>query len=205
MMKNTKLPNCKVFTDSNWIESTDQATKEIRLMQTEDIGFDFYKDKADKARYISEETFIRLKRTEILPNDLLVSRLPDPIGKSCIVPNINTKMITGVDGTIIKTKDNLLSESLLYYQMSDTYLKDIISRVAGTTRNRISRRNLGLIKIPIHPLPEQKQIVRQLDQLQTETKKLEVIYEKKIEDLEELKKAYYRKRLMENYSYGKEY
>ena len=71
---------CEVFTDGNWIESKDQSTEGIRLIQTGNIGFGFYKDKRDKARYISEETFIRLKCTEILPNDLLISRLPDPVG-----------------------------------------------------------------------------------------------------------------------------
>lgn len=155
---------CKVFTDGNWIESKDQSTEGIRLVQTGNIGFGFYKDKDDKARYISQETFERLKCTEILPGDLLVSRLPDPVGKSCIIPDLNTKMITGVDCTIIRPKDFLLSEYLGFYQMSDEYLKEVQSRVSGTTRSRISRKNLGLIEIPIPPLQEQQQIVAILDE-----------------------------------------
>jgi len=154
---------CRVFTDGNWIQSKDQSTGGIRLVQTGNIGFGYFKNKEDKSRFISEETFERLKCTEILPGDLLVSRLPDPVGKSCIIPDLNIKMITGVDCTIIRPKDYLLSDYLGYFQMSNEYLKDVQSRVSGTTRSRISRKKLGLIEIPIPSLQEQKQIVAILD------------------------------------------
>lgn len=155
---------CKVFTDGNWIESKDQSQEGIRLVQTGNIGFGYFRNKDDNSRFISEETFNRLKCTEILPGDLLVSRLPDPVGKSCIIPELDIKMITSVDCTIIRPRDYLISEYLGYFQMSDEYLKDVKSRVSGTTRSRISRKNLGLIQIPIPPLEEQKLIIAILDQ-----------------------------------------
>jgi type I restriction enzyme S subunit len=154
---------CNIFADGDWIERKDQSSEGIRLVQTGNIGFGFFKDKKDKSRYISEETFKRLNCTEIVPGDLLVSRLPDPVGKSCIIPEINSKMITGVDCTIIRPKDNLSSEFLGYYQMSYQYLKDVQANVSGATRQRISRKKLGLIEIPLPPLPQQKQIVAILD------------------------------------------
>ena len=154
---------CKVFADGDWIESKDQSSEGIRLIQTGNIGFGYYKDKVDKSRFVSEETFKKLICTEIKAGDLLVSRLPDPVGKSCIIPETNTKMITGVDCTIIRPKDFLLSEFLCYYQMSDKYLKDVQIGVSGATRQRISRKNLGQIKIPLPPLPEQQEIVSILD------------------------------------------
>ena len=156
--------SCKVFDDGNWIESKDQSPSGIRLVQTGNIGFGFFKDKEDKSRFISEDTFVRLKCTEILPGDLLVSRLPDPVGKSCIIPDLKIKMITGVDCTIIRTKDFLKPEFLRYFQMSNSYLKDVDARVTGTTRSRISRKKLGLVEIPIPPLEEQQTIVAKLDQ-----------------------------------------
>ena len=155
---------CNVFADGDWIERKDQSNEGIRLVQTGNIGFGFFKDKKDKSRYISEETFNRLNCTEIVPGDLLVSRLPDPVGKSCIIPEINSRMITGVDCTIIRPKDNLSSEFLGYYQMSHQYLKDVQANVSGATRQRISRKKLGLIEIPLPPLTQQKELVATLDQ-----------------------------------------
>lgn len=177
---------CKVFTDGNWIESKDQSIEGIRLVQTGNIGFGYFRNKEDKARYISNETFERLKCTEILPGDLLVSRLPDPVGKSCIIPDLDTKMITGVDCTIIRPKESLLSEYLGYFQMSNQYLRDVQSRVSGTTRSRISRKNLGLIEIPIPPLPEQLQIVSILDRAFTAIDRAKANISTNIENAKEL-------------------
>ena len=177
---------CEVFVDGDWIESKDQSENGIRLVQTGNIGFGFFKNKIDKARYISETTFKRLNCTEIFPNDILTSRLPDPVGKSCLIPNISSRMITGVDCTIIRTKKNvILTPFLLYYQMSEDYLNQVKSMITGTTRSRISRKKLGLINVPIPPIEEQKRIHEKID-LEKEViegnKKLIKIYEKKIND-----------------------
>ena len=181
---------CKVFADGDWIESKDQSSDGIRLVQTGNIGFGYFKDKEDKSRYISEETFFRLKCTEILPGDLLVSRLPDPVGKSCIIPEINSKMITGVDCTIIRPNDNLSSEFLCYYQMSNQYLNDVQSGVSGATRQRISRKNLGLIEIPIPPLTEQQRIVTILDEAFAVIVKAKANAEQNLKNSKELFESY---------------
>lgn len=189
--KITLLKNaCKVFADGDWIESKDQSSDGIRLVQTGNIGFGYFKDKEDKSRYISEETFFRLKCTEILPGDLLVSRLPDPVGKSCIIPEINSKMITGVDCTIIRPNDNLSSEFLCYYQMSNQYLNDVQSGVSGATRQRISRKNLGLIEIPIPPLTEQQSIVAILDEAFAAIAKAKANAEQNLKNAKELFESY---------------
>jgi type I restriction enzyme, S subunit len=65
---------CKLFTDGNWIESKDQSTEGIRLIQTGNIGQGEYREKGKNARYISEETFRRLKCTEIFP---IVKYIPE--------------------------------------------------------------------------------------------------------------------------------
>ncbi len=64
----------------------------------------------------------------------------------------------------------------------------------GATISRLYNDDLRRINIPFPKSKEQqKQIVQKLDQLQAETKKLEAIYQKKIEDLEELKKSVLQK------------
>jgi type I restriction enzyme S subunit len=45
-------------------------------------------------------------------------------------------------------------------------------------------------QLPLFTLKEQKQIVKELDELSGKTKELEIIYRRKITDLEELKKSY---------------
>lgn len=155
---------CSFIGDGDWIESGDQSTEGIRLVQTGNVGEGIYLDKENRAHYISEETFTRLKCTEIFPGDCLISRLPEPVGRACIIPDLNQKMITAVDCTIIRFKENIQPQYFVYYSQSNKYLSDIDSEATGATRKRISRKNLEKISIPVPPLEEQKRIVKILDE-----------------------------------------
>lgn len=156
---------CKVFADGDWVESKDQSEEGIRLIQTGNIGEGVFKDRAEKARYISEETFKRLRCTEIFEGDCLVSRLPDPVGRSCILPDTGERMITAVDCTIVRfDQEQCLPAYFSYYSQSSEYSEVIAKECTGTTRSRISRSNLALTPIPIPPLPEQHRIIALLDE-----------------------------------------
>ena len=154
---------CEVFADGDWVESKDQSLEGIRLIQTGNVGDGIFKDRAEKARYISEATFKRLRCTEIFEGDCLISRLPDPVGRSCILPETGERMITAVDCTIVRFKPNvLLPEFFNLYSQSVDYISTVAKECTGTTRNRISRSNLALTPIPVPPLAEQQRIVRLL-------------------------------------------
>lgn len=155
---------CDVFTDGDWIESKDQSPNGIRLIQTGNIGEGIFKDRGEKARYISETTFKRLRCTEILEGDSLISRLPDPVGRSCVLPHTGDRMITAVDCAIVRfNPKQLLPAFFNFYSQSLGYLKAVNSATTGTTRTRISRSSLGLIPLPVPSLPEQQRIVGVLD------------------------------------------
>lgn len=154
-----------VFTDGNWIETKDQALEGIRLVQTGNVGEGVFKDRRDKARWIDDQTFDRLNCFEVLPGDCLVSRLPDPVGRACIIPETGDKMITAVDCTVIRPDEAKIDpQFFVYYSQSSEYLRNVDDRCTGTTRRRISRKNLGKIPIPLPPLEEQQRIVAVLDE-----------------------------------------
>jgi type I restriction enzyme S subunit len=154
---------CSIFTDGDWIEKKDQSVDGIRLVQTGNIKVGYFAERQDKARYISEDTFNRLNCTEVKRGDILVSRLPDPVGRASIIPELKDKAITAVDCTIIRLKEEILPTYLNYYMQSPQYLSSIQLKVTGATRQRISRKNLGEISITFPPLPEQERIVAKLD------------------------------------------
>ena len=150
---------CNVFIDGDWIESKDQSDVGIRLIQTGNIGDGYFRDKDDKARYISEQTFEHLKCTEVFPNDILISRLPDPIGRACVIPDGIGKSITAVDCTIVRLSDKILPEFFVAYTKTPMYQRQINEVATGTTRRRVSRANLGNIKITCPSLDKQQQFV----------------------------------------------
>jgi type I restriction enzyme S subunit len=155
---------CKLFTDGDWVESKDQSTDGIRLIQTGNVGFGEYLDKADKSRFISEAKFAELNCKEVFLGDVLVSRLPDPVGRSCVVPSLQTRMITAVDCTIIRFDEEIaLPKFFVYYTMTGKYYRDLNQYLTGASRQRISRSNLEKVKIPLPPLEIQRAIVARIE------------------------------------------
>ena len=155
---------CSIFIDGDWIESKNQSESGIRLIQTGNIGCGYYKDKGDKAKYISEETFNKLHCTEVYPGDILISRLPDPVGRACIIPEGLGKCITAVDCTIIRLSDKMLPEFFVTYTNTPEYLTQIKSTLAGSTRLRVSRGNLGKVHFPLPSIEQQQTFVSIVNQ-----------------------------------------
>lgn len=149
---------CSVFTDGDWIESKDQSDSGVRLLQTGNVGVTKYIDKPNNKKWISEPTFETLKCTEVQEGDILISRLPEPAGRACIVPDLGQKMITAVDCTIVRTSKEFSSKYLVQYLSTNEYFEKVNNCLAGGTRQRISRSNLADFLIPVpEALVEQEQ------------------------------------------------
>ena len=150
---------CSTFIDGDWIEAKDQSDSGYRLVQTGNVGVCEYVDKEEHARFVNEETFKRLNCTEILPGDILFSRLPDPIGRCCMIPIGFPKAITAVDCTITRLKGKCLPEYLMIYTTTTMYSEQIKTCITGTTRQRISRGNLAKIQVPLPAIERQQSFV----------------------------------------------
>lgn len=153
----------KAFTDGDWIESPYITNDGIRLIQTGNIGVGEYREKG--YRYISEETYTIFDCTEIAVGDVLICRLGDPVGRTCLAPDLGKRMIASVDVCILKVDSVVTLAAYLVYAMSSRiYLDWINSLVRGSTRDRISRSMLGSFLLPFPSLLEQTTIVRYLDE-----------------------------------------
>jgi len=176
---------CISLEDGDWIEKKNQSNDGVRLIQTGNIGCGIYKNKSDKAKYISNEVFTKLRCTEVVAGDILVSRLPEPVGRACIVPHLATKCITAVDCSIVKLNPNVILASwFIYYTQSADYIAKVMLECSGTTRDRISRKKLSVITVPVPSLAEQERIVRILDR---EFEKIDALKENAEKNLQHAK------------------
>ena len=177
---------CEKFADGDWIEAKDQSSSGIRLIQTGNIGLGEYLDKPNNKKWISEDTFNRLHCEEVCTGDILISRLPEPAGRACIVPNLGTKMITAVDCTIVRTSAKVSKKFLLQHLSSKKYFDEVNTCMAGGTRQRISRSNLANfnVLIPIS-FDEQESIGRVLCGLDN----LITLHQRQVEKLKNIKSA----------------
>lgn len=150
-----------LFIDGDWIESPVITDYGIRYLTTGNIGPGFYKEQG--SGFINEETFEKLNCTEVFPGDLLISRLNEPIGRACIIPDLGYRIITAVDNVILRPKKPFNIRYLMHLMNSPEYsaFTSLISR--GATMKRISRGLLGGIKIPFPSGEEQTAIASFLD------------------------------------------
>lgn len=156
--------NGGLFCDGDWIEKKDQDVRgKVRLIQLADIGDGEFKDKSSK--YITLETAERLHCTFLEKGDILIARLPEPLGRACIFP-LEGAYITAVDIAILRIKDiSINPQYIMYLINSSTFRSQIKQYESGTTRKRISRKNLEKIEFSLPNLEIQNRIVARIEEL----------------------------------------
>ncbi len=111
------------------------------------------------------------------------------------------KVFRGVSGAfnvalckISNKNDKILNNDYLFYLIPTDIVKgELMKRSERSLIPSMSIEHLKEIIIPLPPILEQERIVYKLNNLITETKKLESIYQQKLNDLEELKKSILQK------------
>jgi type I restriction enzyme S subunit len=159
-LKHCAKVGAKTFTDGDWIEAPYITTEGVRLIQTGNVGIGRYKEQG--FRFVSDETCKELQCTEVQPGDVLICRLDGPVGRACVVPDLGARMITSVDNAILKVADGVSAEFVVALLSSKPWLDwiDALCRVGGGFRLRVSRAQLGEIRVPIPPYDEQLAIAR---------------------------------------------
>lgn len=158
------ISNGGLLCDGDWIEKKDQDVRgKVRLIQLADIGDGEFKDKSSK--YITLETAERLHCTFLEKGDILIARLPEPLGRACIFP-LEGAYITAVDIAILRIKDiSINPQYIMYLINSSTFRSQIKQYKSGTTRKRISRKNLEKIEFSLPNLEIQNRIVARIEEL----------------------------------------
>jgi len=157
-----------IFIDGDWIESKDQDPNgNIRLIQLADIGDGYYRNKSN--RFLTTERAHELNCTFLKAGDLLIARMPDPLGRACIFPGDIKESVTAVDVCIVRTGSKGANHSWLMYAINSPQFRTMVERLqSGSTRKRISRSNLAKITFSLPPLPEQERIVERIESLFTQ-------------------------------------
>ncbi|WP_448677672.1 restriction endonuclease subunit S [Delftia acidovorans] len=159
-----------LFVDGDWIETKDQDPNgNIRLLQLADIGDGTFLSKSD--RWINQDAFVRLRCTELATGDVLVARMPDPLGRACLMPALDQRCVTVVDVAALRVDSENVDNRWVMHTINSPQIRAAIAaQSSGTTRRRISRGRLGDMEIPFPPKAEQTRIADQLDTLVTRIK-----------------------------------
>lgn len=153
-----------LISDGDWVESKDQDPEgDVRLIQLADVGVGAYLNKS--ARFLTSSKAKELRCTFLRPGDLLVARMPDPIGRACIFPGDPRPAVTVVDVCIVRPDPRVCDPRWLCWMINAPDFADsVLKQARGATRQRISRTELERLSIPRISLGEQRRIAAILDE-----------------------------------------
>ena len=177
---------CEFFSDGDWIESPYITLEGVRLIQTGNVGVGEYREQG--FRYVSHETFRGLKCTPVHAGDVLISRLASPVARACRCPELGAA-IASVDVTIARPQDWVDRDFLVEFLSSPRHLADADELARGATMQRVSRSQLGSIKIPNPPSGIQQDIVRRLKGARCDMKRRVQDIQKAIQLMNEYKQS----------------
>ncbi len=160
-IKNLAINDDDLFVDGDWIESKDISESGIKYITTGNVGNGFYKEQG--SGYISNEAFVSLRCTDVLPGDIIISRLNLPIGRACIIPDLGGRVVTAVDNVILRNRSDFYSKFIVYRFSSSDYFHELSLIASGATMQRISKGKLGSISIMWPDFDEQVAISEYLD------------------------------------------
>jgi len=144
--------------------------------------------------FIDENKFNEMKRFEVKPGDIIMSCSGVTLGRVAVIPENIKKGI--INQALLKlTPNKNISVHFLKHWLRSKIFQNIIFKHSGGAAipNVPGVKILKEIIIPLPNIKEQDKMVRNIELLLAETKKLETIYQQKIDDLEELKKSILQK------------
>ncbi|MCC7523548.1 MAG: restriction endonuclease subunit S [Chitinophagaceae bacterium] len=152
-------------------------------------------DHFNQLRYfIDEEKFNEMKRFEVFSGDIIMSCSGVTLGRVAIVPDGIPKGIINQALLKLTPKKNVNVHFIKHWLRSSIFQKIIFDYSGGAAIPNVpSAKILKDIKIPCPSLKEQERIVTEIEIVLNESKRLEGIYQRKIDDLEELKKSILQK------------
>ena len=96
------------FSDGDWVESKDQDPEgDVRLTQLADVGVGVFRDRSN--RRMRTDQAMRLSCTFLKPGDILIARMPEPLGRACQVPYGIGKAVSVVDVAILRSESPRVS------------------------------------------------------------------------------------------------
>lgn len=149
----------------------------------------------ENCKFISERQAKSLRTGFALNGDVLLSH-KGTIGRVAMLDTKKSFVILTPQITFyrIKDKTRILNRFLYYYFLSPFFQKEFFDIAkGGSTRAYIGITRQLSLKIVIAPIKIQIGIVQKLDALSEEIKKLQTIYQQKLNDLEELKRSILQK------------
>lgn len=139
------------------LKSSDYTTDGIRVIQLQNIGDGYFLN--DYKIFTSENKADQLISCNIYPNDILLSKMGDPVARACIVPDYHDRYVMCSDGIRLVVNQKLFNTYFIYSLINSyTFRKNAENASSGSTRKRIGLTQLRKLQLICPSLEEQEKI-----------------------------------------------
>ena len=147
------------------LKASDYVVSGIRVIQLQNIGDGEFID--NYKIFTSEQKADELLSCNIYPGDIILSKMGDPVGRACLIPNIHSRYVMCSDGIRLVVDEKRFNKYLIHILINSAQFRKLIEKTAtGSTRKRIGLddlKNLPLV-VPMN-LNEQQKIASCLSSL----------------------------------------
>lgn len=172
--------------------------KGINYVKSEAISYDGRIDKSTFV-YINEETHEKLKRSQLLENDILYSMAGVFLGKNALVPKDILPANTNQALAIIRLDKKVVIPKFVHYYLRQKNVIELANNISGqSAQPNINFEEIKSIDLLLPPLPEQKAIARVLCSLDD---KIDLLHRQN-KTLEAMAETLFRQYFIENANEG---
>jgi type I restriction enzyme S subunit len=170
------------------LKSSDYTDEGVRIIQLQNIGDGEFIN--DYEINTSKKKADELISCNIYPDEIILSKMGDPVARACIVPCIHNRYLMCSDGIRLAINKKEYSTYFIYLLINSPFFRSKAENAStGSTRKRIGLNELRNIELMIPKLEEQESIASIIMAMDSEI----VSLKKKISKYKSLKQG-----LMEN-------
>ncbi|MEA2104412.1 MAG: restriction endonuclease subunit S, partial [Candidatus Cloacimonadota bacterium] len=142
---------------------------------------------------ISKDTFKRLEKYALRENDIVIARRGE-MGRCAIVKKKSIGWLCGTGSLVIRVDKQKTDETYLTFYLSSSKIKmQLENSSIGATMSNLNQKVLSELHLALPSIKKQKVAIKNIKTLSGKIKKLETLYQQKIDNLDELKKSILQK------------
>lgn len=142
------------------LKTSDYVESGVRVVRLENLKDGWFDD--SKKSFISPEKYAQLSKHTIYPSDLIISTFISNSIKVCQMPKSIGNAINKADCVVIRLKEDVLPQFIMYYLMTKQLYNTLIHQVHGATRPRINTKQIKSMYVPNPKSCDQTGIVNKI-------------------------------------------
>ncbi len=143
------------------LKVSDYTLNGVQIVQLQNIGDGKFID--DSQIYTSEEKANELLSCNIYPNEIIISKMGDPVARACFIPDKAKRFLMASDGIRLVVNEKEFSKKFIHDYINSIYFrKRAFENSRGSTRLRIGLPELKSLLVIKPKLSEQTAIANAL-------------------------------------------